>query len=52
MMTAAGPLKIEGSGAIPLAAVAGAWGGAPPLSALDRLARALSGPLPDPGKTG
>lgn len=35
-----------------LAAVAGAWVGAAPPAALDRLARALSGPLPDPGKTG
>lgn len=36
-----------------LSAVAAAWGGgAADPAALDRLSRALSGPLPDPGKTG
>ena len=35
-----------------LAAVAAAWGGSADAAALDRLSRALSGPLPNPGKTG
>lgn len=35
-----------------LAAVAAAWGGTADPVALDRLSRALSGPLPDPVKTG
>ena len=35
-----------------LRAVAAAWGGAADARALDQLSRALSGPLPDPGKTG
>ena len=47
---------LDGGGQAPLeaalAAVATAWGGIADPAALDQLSRALSGPLPDPGKTG
>jgi uncharacterized protein (TIGR02444 family) len=48
--------SLDGGGEAPLeaalAAVTAAWGGTADPAALGRLAQALSGPLPDPGKTG
>lgn len=54
LLWALAELGAAGGGSLPaaLATVAAAWGGAADAAALDRLARALSGSLPRPGKTG